>query len=120
MKKWIVLSAAVCCAGASPAQYTPHPAMATEFGFVSPVAFSMLLSANYGELRGNHFHSGIDIKTQGVINKPDPCDRRRHGRPHRRQSVRIRQGPVHKPSERYDERLRSPGTFFGLDRAVYP
>ena len=70
MKKWIVLSAAVCCAGASPAQYTPHPAMATEFGFVSPVAFSMLLSANYGELRGNHFHSGIDIKTQGVINKP--------------------------------------------------
>ncbi len=30
----------------------------------------MLLSANYGELRGNHFHSGIDIKTQGVINKP--------------------------------------------------
>ena len=70
MKKWIVLSAAVCCAGALPAQYTPHPAMATEFGFVSPVAFSMLLSANYGELRGNHFHSGIDIKTQGVINKP--------------------------------------------------
>lgn len=61
---------AVCYAGVLPAQYTPHPAMATEFGFVSPVAFPVLLSANYGELRGNHFHSGIDIKTQGVINKP--------------------------------------------------
>ena len=44
--------------------------MATEFGFVSPVSFPVLLSANYGELRGNHFHSGIDVKTQGVINKP--------------------------------------------------
>ena len=70
IKKWIVLSAAVCYAGALPAQYTPHPAMATEFGFVSPVSFPVLLSANYGELRGNHFHSGIDVKTQGVINKP--------------------------------------------------
>ncbi|MFR5870874.1 MAG: hypothetical protein ACLUEV_03810 [Alistipes sp.] len=93
MKKWIVLSAAVCCAGASPAQYTPHPAMATEFGFVSPVAFSMLLSANYGELRGNHFHSGIDIKTQGVINKPiraTPTARRPHRRSVRPDSARPR------------------------------
>ncbi len=36
----------------------------------SPVDFPISLSGNFGELRNNHFHSGIDIKTQGVINKP--------------------------------------------------
>lgn len=28
------------------------------------------LSANFGEMRPNHFHSGIDFKTDGVENKP--------------------------------------------------
>lgn len=36
----------------------------------SPMDIPLLLSASFGELRPNHFHSGIDIKTQGVINKP--------------------------------------------------
>ena len=31
-----------------------------------PVDFKMLLSGTFGELRDNHFHSGIDIKTEGV------------------------------------------------------
>lgn len=35
----------------------------------SPLDIPILLSANCGELRGNHFHAGIDIKTQGVIGK---------------------------------------------------
>ncbi len=35
----------------------------------SPIDFPMLLSANFGELRPNHFHGGIDIKTQGVTGK---------------------------------------------------
>ncbi len=30
----------------------------------------MLLSGNFGELRNNHFHSGIDIKTQGRTGLP--------------------------------------------------
>ena len=34
--------------------------------FVPPVKIPLLLSANFGELRADHFHSGIDIKTQGV------------------------------------------------------
>ena len=34
-----------------------------------PVDFPMLLSGNFGELRGGHFHTGIDIKTQGVTGK---------------------------------------------------
>jgi len=32
----------------------------------APLNFRLLLSGTFGELRGNHFHSGIDIKTEGV------------------------------------------------------
>ncbi|MGL4326200.1 MAG: M23 family peptidase, partial [Tannerellaceae bacterium] len=35
-----------------------------------PLNIPALLSGNYGELRANHFHSGIDFKTQGVVGKP--------------------------------------------------
>ena len=35
--------------------------------FQSPIGIPMYLSGNFGELRSNHFHAGIDIKTQGVI-----------------------------------------------------
>jgi len=41
-----------------------------QYQYRSPVDIPLLLSANFGELRPNHFHTGIDIKTQGVINKP--------------------------------------------------
>ncbi len=34
--------------------------------FRAPMDIEMYLSGNFGELRSNHFHSGIDIKTQGV------------------------------------------------------
>ena len=36
----------------------------------NPFDFPILLSGNFGELRGNHFHSGLDFKTQGVSGKP--------------------------------------------------
>jgi putative peptidase len=36
----------------------------------NPFDFPILLSGNFGELRSNHFHSGIDFKTQGVEGKP--------------------------------------------------
>ncbi len=38
--------------------------------FIPPVDFDMALSGTFGELRNNHFHSGIDIKTWGVQGKP--------------------------------------------------
>lgn len=41
--------------------------------FISPFKFPLLLSANFGELRGNHFHGGLDIKTQGVVGKEVHC-----------------------------------------------
>ena len=31
-----------------------------------PLDFKMLLSGTFGELRSDHFHAGIDIKTEGV------------------------------------------------------
>ena len=34
--------------------------------YQAPLDFRMLLSGTFGELRGNHFHAGIDIKTEGV------------------------------------------------------
>lgn len=37
--------------------------------FRSPFDFPLLLSANFGELRPNHFHNGLDIKTQGTVGK---------------------------------------------------
>jgi hypothetical protein len=33
-------------------------------GFIHPVKHQIKLSGNFGELRSNHFHSGIDIKSQ--------------------------------------------------------
>lgn len=36
----------------------------------NPFDFPMLLSGNFGELRNNHFHAGLDFKTQGVEGKP--------------------------------------------------
>lgn len=36
--------------------------------FRSPIGIPILLSGNFGELRSNHFHSGLDIKTNGKIN----------------------------------------------------
>ena len=32
--------------------------------FANPLNINLILSGNFGELRSNHFHSGLDIKTQ--------------------------------------------------------
>ena len=37
--------------------------------FRSPVDIPIRLAGNFGEIRGSHFHTGIDIKTQGVEGK---------------------------------------------------
>lgn len=37
--------------------------------FVAPFDFPLYLSGNFGELRTDHFHSGVDFKTQGVVGK---------------------------------------------------
>ena len=40
-----------------------------ENSFTSPVDFKIYLSGSFAELRSGHFHSGIDIKTQGRTGK---------------------------------------------------
>lgn len=38
-----------------------------------PFDFPLFLSGNFGELRANHFHGGIDFKTQGTTGHPIHC-----------------------------------------------
>lgn len=33
----------------------------------TPLKIPLILAGNFGEMRSNHFHTGLDIKTQGVI-----------------------------------------------------
>ncbi|CEN49019.1 M23 family metallopeptidase [Capnocytophaga canis] len=37
----------------------------TKTDYISPLDIPLLLSGNFGELRGSHFHAGVDFKTQG-------------------------------------------------------
>ena len=37
--------------------------------YISPFDFPLLLSGTFGELRSNHFHTGIDVKTESVEGK---------------------------------------------------
>lgn len=41
--------------------------------FRVPFDFPLYLSGNFAELRSNHFHGGLDFKTQGVEGKPLYC-----------------------------------------------
>jgi hypothetical protein len=54
----------LCAALNASAQVSSSPS------FASPFDFPLLLAGNFGELRANHFHGGLDIKTQGVEGKP--------------------------------------------------
>ena len=40
-----------------------------EDSFRPPLDFNLSVSGNFGEIRADHFHSGIDIRTQGVTGK---------------------------------------------------
>lgn len=42
---------------------------AQEGGFVPPFDFPITFSGNFGEIRANHFHGGLDFKTGGVTGK---------------------------------------------------
>lgn len=41
----------------------------SQYNYRSPLDIPLILAANFGELRANHFHTGLDLKTQGVVNK---------------------------------------------------
>ena len=43
------------------------------FHYVWPIDSPFVITGNYGELRPNHFHAGIDFSTRGIINLPVYC-----------------------------------------------
>ena len=45
-------------------------ARAQEASFTPPFDFPITFSGNFGEIRANHFHGGLDFKTGGAIGKP--------------------------------------------------
>ena len=47
----------------------PVKAQVFDGDFQLPLRIFPVLSANFGELRSDHFHSGLDFKTQGVVGK---------------------------------------------------
>lgn len=48
----------------------PASAQSTEVQLAKPLNIPLYLSGNFGELRSNHFHSGLDFKTQGRTGIP--------------------------------------------------
>ena len=49
--------------GLSPAQ--PAPKIFPQGYFVEPTDSSLKIAGNFGEIRPNHFHAGLDVKTGG-------------------------------------------------------
>ena len=47
--------------------YTPKNIDYASYEFAAPLKIKLEMSDNYGEIRSNHFHSGIDFKTQEKI-----------------------------------------------------
>ncbi len=54
----------------SPFGLTAQDHLPAEGRYAMPLRLPLSLSANFGELRPNHFHSGVDMKTGGVTGKP--------------------------------------------------
>lgn len=63
MKKTVAVLFALC-------SYTGFAQRSFNSMYVPPLDVPLSLSANFGEIRANHFHSGIDLKTGGVTGKP--------------------------------------------------
>ena len=62
--------------------------------FSNPIEIPLLLSGNFGELRSNHFHSGLDIKTQ------------------QKEGI-----PIYAPADGYVSRIKI--SHFGYGKALY-
>lgn len=63
MKRYVI--ALMLSAGISLSAQEPKKAE-----FVPPLNPPLILSGNFGELRANHFHGGLDFKTQGLTGLP--------------------------------------------------
>lgn len=69
MRRLLILTIAAAAFGSSITAYAQRQLDRDRYAY--PVLnVAGLCSANFGEMRPNHFHSGIDIKTDGVEGKP--------------------------------------------------
>lgn len=64
----IILILLITIALKTKAQYTESKDYPQDY-FSSPLGIPLVLAGSFGELRGNHLHSGIDIKTNGAVGK---------------------------------------------------
>lgn len=69
MKHPILLYLFVLMAGLQ-SGHAQETSVAGKAVFVPPFDFPITLSGNFGEIRANHFHGGLDFKTQGTVGKP--------------------------------------------------
>lgn len=72
MIRYYLLSACLlaCSWWTSTAQNVQESTATYGEGFIPPFDFPIVFSGNFGELRANHFHGGLDFKTGGVTGKP--------------------------------------------------
>lgn len=68
MTKRIITLLTLCVL--SPLLLAAQDHMPAEGRYAMPLRLPLSLAANFGELRPNHFHSGVDMKTGGVTGKP--------------------------------------------------
>lgn len=65
-KNLFTISLIMCCVLVTFGQYNPK----THYNFHPPLKTPLVLAANFGELRTNHFHTGLDFKTDRRIGYP--------------------------------------------------
>lgn len=66
MRRLILFAAGILGFMASRAQQNRYP----QGYFINPMSIPMELTANFGELRNNHWHMGLDIRTEARENLP--------------------------------------------------
>ncbi len=69
IKKYFLLAAVLLQQGISSAQ-SPVPPVYPKGYFRNPLDIPIVLAGNFAECRPNHFHGGLDIKTEGRENMP--------------------------------------------------
>lgn len=62
----LTISLVLCFMFSTYGQYNPN----TNYDFHPPLKTPLVLAANFGELRTNHFHTGLDFKTDRKIGYP--------------------------------------------------
>lgn len=67
--KNIILLCYFLCLGHTLLGQEPDTSGMERTGFVPPFDFPIVFSGNFGEIRANHFHGGLDFKTGGTIGK---------------------------------------------------